>query len=94
MRKWIWSLLGVTLLSAGCSNSIAYPDFLHPGSLAYQRYRAEIFDPYPTTNYGTPVEGARPNTFKTSAPEVQTMDGRLINRFGPPPDKYDLRDVN
>jgi hypothetical protein len=63
------------------------PDLLHPGTLARQRWRAEVFDPYPVPYLGTPVEGARPLQYKTPAPETEDHLDELKTRFGPPPPK-------
>ncbi len=93
MRKSFALSIGLLIAAAGCGNSIAKPDLLHPGSLAYQRWRAEIFDPYPTPYLGTPVEGARPPQFRTPSPEQQDNEPALFNRFGPPPAKYDVNPI-
>jgi hypothetical protein len=101
MRKSIAASISLILAIAGCSGpqnpKFGTPDLLHPGSLAYQRWRAEKFDPYPTPYLGTPVEGARPPQYKTPVPEVQDSLDRpygLQYRLGPPPfSKYDLQPI-
>jgi hypothetical protein len=93
MRKSIAASIGLLLGIAGC-NTMAMPNILHPGSLAYQRWRAEVFDPYPVPYLGTPVEGARPTQYKTPVPEPQDSGPALFDRFGPPPQKYSLQPVD
>ena len=98
MRTAIAALL-IVLLTAGCGNPNPYfgtPDILHPGSLAYQRWRAEMFDPYPVPYLGTPVEGGRPPQYRTPVPQVQDNiknPNGLIFRNGPPPAKDDLAPI-
>ncbi len=92
MRTSILTLVSLALASAGCS-STAMPDLLHPGSLAYQRWRAEVFDPYPVPYLGQPVENGRPPQYRTPVPEVQDNGPALFDRFGPPPSKYDIQPI-
>jgi hypothetical protein len=87
------AMMIVLLAAAGCSSSIAKPDLLHPGSLAYQRWRAEVFDPYPVPYLGTPVEGGRPMQYRTPVPEPQDSGPRMFDRFGREPNKYDLQPI-
>jgi hypothetical protein len=94
MRKPIAASIWLILAVCGCGNQNLYfgtPDLLHPGTLARQRWRAEVFDPYPVPYLGTPVEGARPLQYKTPAPEAEDHLGDLKTRFGPPPPKYWLQ---
>ncbi len=92
MRTSIAVAIGLPLcllsVLTGCGNSMAMPDLLHPGSLAYQQWRAQIFDPYPTPYLGHPDEDARPPQFKTPVPEPQDNGPSLFNRLGPQPPKY------
>jgi hypothetical protein len=92
MRKLL-AAAGLIVAASGCSNSLAMPNLLHPGSLAYQRWRAEVFDPYPVPYLGTPVEGARPLQYKTPVPEPSDNGPALYDRFGPPPSKYDIQPI-
>ncbi len=93
---FVWLLL---LPAAGCGNQNPYfgtPDILHPGSLAYQRWRAETFDPYPVPYLGQPVENGRPPQFHTPVPEVQdslTRPYGLQFRNGWPPRKDDTEPI-
>ena len=93
MRTSIAATIGLLLLACAGCGSLAMPDLLHPGSLAYQRWRAEVFDPYPTPYLGTPVEGARPPQYRTPVPEAQDNGPKLYDRFGPPPNKYDTQPI-
>ncbi len=100
MRLSIIATLGMALAAAGCGGPqnpyFGTPDILHPGSLAYQRWRAETFDPYPVPYLGTPVEGARPPQYRTPTPEVQDTLARpygLQFRNGWPPSKYDTTPI-
>jgi hypothetical protein len=88
MRKSICCAIGLLLAATGCNPSIAKPNWLHPGSLRYQQWRAEIFDPYPQPDIGPPVVGSRPPQFATPAPEPQRNGPSLLQRFGPQPPKY------
>jgi hypothetical protein len=93
MRSRLTISTVLLLIAAGCNRSIAMPDILHPGSLAYQRWRAEVFDPYPTPYLGQPVEGVRPPQYKTPVPEPADNGPTLFGRFGPPPAKYDTAPI-
>jgi hypothetical protein len=70
--KRLWSIACVAFCAVaqcGCAN-LSKPSWLHPGSAKEQQARAERFDPYPETNTGPTVEGARPREYETSPPEV------------------------
>jgi len=69
------TVLGATLLATsgvvvfvGCS--VSPPNWRHPGPAAYQRRRAEQFDPYPENEPGTAIVGARPRGYQKPPPEV------------------------
>ncbi len=71
MRTSIAASIGLILAATGCGNQNPHfgtPDILHPGSLAYQRWRAEVFDPYPVPYLGTPVEGRMPAAISNAGP--------------------------
>lgn len=72
--------LAVVLLAAGCSSTIRWPNWFHPGPTAYQRTNAVYTDPYPLDDVGPPVVGGRPRDYQRPVPEVTR--GRL---FTPPP---------
>ena len=93
MSKSVCTWIALALAATGCNNSIAMPSLLHPGSLAYQRWRAEVFDPYPLPDIGTPVVGSRPPQFAIPTPEPQRNGPTLFDRFGPQPIKYSMQEV-
>jgi hypothetical protein len=102
MAQWFGVIAAALtlLLATGCSSTIAKPNILHPGSLAYQRWRAEVFDPYPVPYLGTPVEGGRPMQYRTPVPEPQDFllerdhqPGPLFQRFNGEPNRYDLQPI-
>jgi hypothetical protein len=91
MQTTILRSLGVVLLLAapGCAPYFGWPDLLHPGGFAYQRWKAEVFDPYPATAVG-PTEaglGFRPVWYETPAPLAERDYNTLRSRFGPVPPK-------
>lgn len=68
------------LLASGCSSTIRWPNWFHPGPTAYQRTNAVYTDPYPLDDVGPAVVGGRPREYQRPVPEVTR--GRL---FVPPP---------
>jgi hypothetical protein len=63
--------LGATLLLVGgCSSTIQWPDFSHPGPIGYQRYAALSHDPYPLPDLGPPVVGGRPLSYQRPVPKA------------------------
>jgi hypothetical protein len=42
-----------------------------PGTVAVQQERAQRFDPYPESDVGPPIEGARPLGYHTPPAEVK-----------------------
>ncbi len=70
MSRYTWILaallMGVGL--SGCS-SISAPNWCHPGTAAQQRARAERFNPYPETEIGPNITGARPREFEQQIAE-------------------------
>ena len=89
MQTTIWRCLGMVLLLAtlGCDPSFGWPNFRHPGSFAYQRWKAEVFDPYPATDVGPTPAGMRPTWYDTPAPLPDRNYNAALNRFGPAPPK-------
>jgi hypothetical protein len=83
-----WRCLGIALLLAcsGCGPNFGWPH-LHPGGFAYQRWRAEMFDPYPATDVGPTPAGMRPTWYETPPAVPARLYGNSLNRFGPPPDR-------
>src|SRR4051794_7301385 len=84
---WLGHCLVVIVAASGCSSTVAKPQILHPGTFGYQRWRAEVFDPYPEPNVGPEDPGMRPPWYTTPAPEPQRTGASLLNRFGPEPPK-------
>ena len=82
-------VLGLLLVTTGCNPyTFGWPDLWHPGGFASQRWKAEVFDPYPDPNLGPlPPGTARPPWYETPAPQVQDNYWSLRDRFGrvPPP---------
>ena len=58
-------LAGITILSvcllAGCGTR---PMFGPPGTIAEQRNRALLYDPYPSNDLAPPIQGGRPLGFE------------------------------
>jgi hypothetical protein len=86
-----WLGMGLLLTTTGCSpfvpEKFGWPNLLHPGGFAYQRWRAEVFDPYPATDVGPTPAGMRPTWYDTPSPLPQrTFDSARL-RFGPVPPK-------
>ncbi len=48
---------------AGCSSSVARPNWLNPGEIGYQRQQALRYDPYPEDDLGPPIVGGRPREY-------------------------------
>lgn len=84
-----WLGVGLLLAAPGCAPFFGYPDLLHPGSFAFQRWQAERFDPYPATDVGPmgSPPAMRPVWYETPTPVGQRDLFSLRNRFGPPPPK-------
>jgi hypothetical protein len=60
----------LSVWTAGCCG-LAGPRMGAAGTAAYQRARAERFDPYPENEPGPPVVGARPMEYQRGLPEVE-----------------------
>lgn len=82
-----WLVMVLLLAAPGCAPWFVWPDLLHPGGFAYQRWKAERFDPYPSTEVGPmgSPPAMRPPWYETPAPLGQRDIYSLRNRFGPPP---------
>lgn len=70
-RHWRLCMALAALGFSGCP-SIAMPNLLHPGPAAYQRDRAQIFDPYPDQDgFPSDLNQVRPPGFNPPAAEVK-----------------------
>lgn len=70
--------------SAGCSSTVTWPNWRHPGWIGEQRVRAERFDPYPTIDFDQSMYGTRPRDYMDPASEVQQVQNQrsYARRFG------------
>lgn len=69
--KWLTGLIVPWFGVAGCTAPppLDMPDIFDPGPAAYQQRRANRWDPFPETDSGPALDGARPREFVTSNPE-------------------------
>ena len=73
MNKSVALLGAVAFLSAlGCRGT-AMPSLFHPGPEKYQQARAEYYDPYPSTEMGPKMVGARPLDYEIPRPETEQV---------------------
>jgi hypothetical protein len=56
------------LAMSGCSSSVARPNWLNPGPVAYQQNQALRYDPYPDDSLGPAVVGGRPREYDRPRP--------------------------
>ena len=56
------------LAASGCSSSVARPNWLNPGPVAYQQNQALRYDPYPDDSLGPAVLGGRPREYDRPRP--------------------------
>ena len=82
-----WLGMGLLLAAPGCVLISAGPICCIPAGFAYQRWKAEVFDPYPATDVGPTPAGMRPVWYETPAPLATRDYNSLHSRFGPPPPK-------
>lgn len=75
-----WSSILVAGLVAATSGCVAMPRLCGPGSEAHQQGRAQLFEPYPESEPGPAVTGARPREY--SAPRAEIL--RVQPRYGEP----------
>jgi hypothetical protein len=61
-------LIAAVTLVVGCRGT-GQPHLFGPGSAEQQQHQAQQFDPYPETNIGPSVTGARPEGYTAPAPE-------------------------
>ena len=69
MRTQWLLLLAVLWGTAGCQ-SVAPPSWFHPGTAAQQQVMAQQYDPYPETQAGPMLVGARPMEYDKPPAEV------------------------
>ena len=78
-----WIVLALVATTVGCQ-SMGRPQWFNPGSSTAQRQRAERFDPYPDTDTGPAMVGARPHDY--SRPSAEATRARWnqwgLSRFG------------
>jgi hypothetical protein len=69
---WRLGLVLIALHLCGCGPKFAWPDILHPGPAAFQRDRAQIFDPYPEQDeFPSDLNQVRPPGYAAPAAEVK-----------------------
>lgn len=70
--------------ASGCSSTITWPNWCHPGWIDEQRNRAQRFDPYPEVDFGQSMYGTRPRDFQQPASEPQQVQNQrsFVRRFG------------
>lgn len=56
-------LVCCSIAASGCSSSVARPNWMNPGSVAYQQQQALRYDPFPLDDLGPPIAGGRPRDF-------------------------------
>jgi len=61
-------ICGCLIAAAGCSSTVAWPNWFNPGPANYQRAAADRFDPYPDSVIGPQVAGTRPRDFDEPRP--------------------------
>ncbi len=84
-------VLLLAALRAAIFYCFGWPDLLHPGGFAYQRWKAEVFDPYPGNRVvgpdgsrtGRPTGVVRNSRLRSRDRNSGTITGTLRNRFGP-----------
>ncbi|MEN0111095.1 MAG: hypothetical protein AAF805_10270 [Planctomycetota bacterium] len=74
----------------GCGPHLRTPRWFDPGNAATQRYEAIYHDPYPLSDVGPEVEGARPRGYQAPVPEVARArqarsSGAEMRTVAPPP---------
>jgi hypothetical protein len=84
-------LLVVAVLSeiaaGGCSSTVARPNWLNPGPVAYQQNQALRYDPYPEDSLGPAVLGGRPREYdrpRPPAPLVVKPATGIVGGVAPP----------
>lgn len=84
MRRSPFVIVLLLACSSGCSSSVTWPDWCHPGWIDEQRNRAQRFDPYPEVNFDQSMYGTRPRDFQQPASEPQQIQNQrsFVRRFG------------
>jgi hypothetical protein len=62
--------------ATGCAGSGLFQNWLHPGPMQQQRYRATLFDPYSAPDLGPSVDGGRPRDYR---PAPEPVRNRYFN---------------
>lgn len=64
-------LVATALLNVGCAGRYAASreTWRHPGTIAQQRMRATVHDPYPDQDAGPKIDGGRPRDFQNPLAE-------------------------
>jgi hypothetical protein len=78
--KWPWLVAGLLGFAAlgGCQ-SVAGPEWEHPGPMAVQQKRALRYDPYPENELGPPATGMRPREYDIPPPEPSRARWQIGN---------------
>jgi hypothetical protein len=74
-----FALAAISCLATGCQ--LEPPAIFNPGSLEYQRARANRYDPFPDPDAGPDIPGTRPREFANPPPEAS----RARWQKAPPP---------
>jgi hypothetical protein len=69
MRSLCLLMCGLVLLGAAGGCVQGRPNWFSPGPAAYQRQRAQRFDPYPDDVAGPSIKDTRPPDYQESLPE-------------------------
>lgn len=64
---WFVIAISVFLFATGCGMR---PNWGPPGTIADQRNRAVLYDPYPSNDLGPPIQGGRPLGFELPRSEA------------------------
>jgi hypothetical protein len=84
MRQICLMAILIACSACGCSSTVTWPNWCHPGWIGEQRGRAERFDPYPAIDFDQSMYGTRPRDFMDPTSEVQQAQNQrsYVRRFG------------